>query len=44
MSWSKNPSAIKAEFLYFAKYYIHAFRSSYFCLFILDVELAYLKS
>ena len=44
MSWSKNPSAIKAEFLYFAKYYIHAFRSSYFYLFILDVELAYLKS
>ena len=27
MSWSKNPSAIKTEFLYFAKYYIYAFRS-----------------
>ena len=39
MSWSKNPSAIKTEFLYFAKYYIHAFRSSYFCLFVLNVDL-----
>ena len=34
MSWSKNPSAIKTEFLYFAKYYIYAFFDTYFLKFV----------